>query len=327
MNFQSIVLLLKNSVTITRVLNTVNILFVGTAVWIGGDLTASLIEHQYLQVPRTESRYIPPQETVQDIPRRFSEFQDIIRYNVFDVEVRKEVVQEVVVQENTVSPGDVLKGILDDLELLGINYRKGVYIYCILKSKKRNKEDIFTIRDEIFDTGAIVKRIYTTFGNQRVYVQLGDEVGVVRYMPEEEDQNAPASPAPRRQVRQPDPEPAVEPSQSPYTTDGRNFYIASEEVDSHLNNFGALLNQARMVPYFKNGKHQGFRVKAIDKGSLYEKLGLQNNDVIKAVNGESLAEAGGEKLMGLFKLLRNEREFTVAIERDGNEQVLSYYVN
>ena len=114
---------------------------------------------------------------------------------------------------------------------------------------------------------------------------------------------------------------------SSYSTDGKNFHISATEVDTHLNDFGSLLNQARMVPYFKNGKHQGFKVKAIDKGSRYQKLGLKNNDIISAVNGESLADAGGEKLMGLFKLLRNEREFTVEIQRSGKSEVLNYYVN
>ena len=123
-------------------------------------------------------------------------------------------------------------------------------------------------------------------------------------------------------VKKSSPKPA---SPSSYSTDGQNYYIDSTEVDSHLNNFATLLNQARMVPHFVKGKHQGYKVKAIDKGSLYEKLGLRNNDIITELNGEPLDSP--ERVMSLFKQLRNEREFSVKLNRRGTPMVFNIYVN
>lgn len=336
MNFQSLLHTLKESISISQLISVVNITLVGSVAWIAGDLGSSVIENEIFQVPREEVRYQPPQSGVTDRPRRFSEFSEILDNNVFNVKVSepKEVKAEPVkIEIQEITPGEVLQEIMNDLQLVGIHYRKGYYIYCILKSKRKNSEEIFTINDEVFDTGAVVDRIFTTFGNQRVHLRLGDEIGILRSDDDESGKDKPkAIRASKRRKAKPQPAKKSQPEQNPaidseYSEDGKNFYISATEVDSHLNNFGTLLNQARMVPYFNNGEHQGFRVKAIDKGSLYEKLGLQNNDIIKAVNGESLAEAGGEKLMGLFKLLRNEREFTVEIERDSSPQVLTYYVN
>jgi len=304
-----------------------NILIIGLTAWLAGDLLARIIETGILDVPRKEVRFIPKKTVIEDRQRPFSEFESIIENNVFNADVKSEVTQQIVEVEETITAGEVLNRIISDLELLGIHYRQGYFIYAIIKSKKKNEEDVFTVGDEVFESGATIKRIYTSFENQRVLLKLGNEIGVLSFQVEDEEEKK----APRNVSAKKD-EVIIDLKNdtimhSKYTSDGKNFHISSTEVDSHLNDFGSLLNQARMVPYFKDGKHQGFKVKAIDQGSLYEKLGLQNNDIIGAVNGESLADAGGEKLMGLFKLLRNEREFTIEIERGGKSQILNYYVN
>lgn len=331
MDFRSLFLQLREAITVSQAISALNIALVTSAAVVGGNFAASVVEHEYLQIPHQEARYIPPQRTVIDKPRRQSEFREIINQNVFNAEVKKEKVVQAApapIVEEKINAGAVLQKIISDLELRAIHYRKGHYIWCVIKSKKKRHEEIFTIGDEVFESGASVKRIYTAYGSQRVLLEMGNEVGVLEYLgSEKKEAPKPTKVAtkPKRSSRQT--AQASRAVTSDYSNDGKNFHISATEVDSHLNDFGSLLNQARMVPYFKNGKHSGFRVKAIDKGSLYEKLGLHNNDIIKAVNGESLAEAGGEKLMGLFKLLRNEREFTVEIERGGSAQTLSYYVN
>jgi type II secretion system protein C len=326
MSWQAVLLRIKDTITFSQILTGANVLMVGILAWSAGGIIASVVENEFLQIPHQEAKFVPPKQKIQDRPRRFSEFRDILEQNIFNVEVKTEKKPEVVEEIPVIAPGKALSDLINDLELKGIHYRKNYYIFCVIKQKKKRKEDIFTIGDELFESGAVIHRIFTTFGNQRVLIKLGNEIGTLTT--EEDEKLKQASPAPkvakRKQSRARKVEPAVS---NKYSTDGRNFYITATEVDTHLNDFGALLNQARMVPYFKNGKHQGFRVKAIDKGSLYEKLGLRNNDVIKTVNGESLADAGGEKIMGLFNLLRNEREFTIQIDRSGRAQTLNYFVN
>ncbi len=327
MFLQAKLLQIGNYLSIPRILYTVNAILACSIVWLTGSLGALIIENELLEVPYQETKYIPPASLQTDNPQKFSRFQPIIDMNVFDAEVTAEIIPEVAETEPTgPAPGEILNGILADLQLLGINYRKGYYNYCILKSKKKNSEEIYTIGDEVFETGVVVKRIFTSYDNQRVHLKLGDEIGILKYdMDDKETTNQPSEKKVER--RRPSRSQLTKSVTNEYTTDGKEFYIPGSEVDSHLNNFGNLLNQARMIPYFKKGKHQGFKVKAIDKNSLYEKLGLKNNDIIKSVNGETLAEAGGEKLMGLFKLLRNEREFSVEVERGGASHVMNYHIN
>lgn len=326
MSWQTVLLRIKDTITFSQVLTSANVLMVGILAWSAGGIVATVVENEYLQIPHQEAKFIPPKQTIQDRPRKYSEFKNILEQNIFNVEVEAEKKPVIVEEIPVVAPGKALSDLINDLELKGIHYRKNYYIFCVIKQKKKRKEDIFTIGDELFESGAVVHRIFTTYGNQRVLIKLGNEIGTLTTA--EDDKLKQAAPAPKVAKKTPSRIRKVEPTVSnKYSTDGRNFYITATEVDTHLNDFGALLNQARMIPYFKGGKHQGFKVKAIDKGSLYEKLGLRNNDVIKNVNGESLAEAGGEKIMGLFNLLRNEREFTIEIERSGNPQKLNYFVN
>jgi type II secretion system protein C len=51
------------------------------------------------------------------------------------------------------------------------------------------------------------------------------------------------------------------------------------------NGLSKILSSARIVPYYEDGKVQGMKVDAIKPDSIFEKIGFQNGDVIKEVNG------------------------------------------
>ncbi|GEN09238.1 general secretion pathway protein C [Myxococcus fulvus] len=87
---------------------------------------------------------------------------------------------------------------------------------------------------------------------------------------------------------------------------------------------GSTLSDARMVPAFKDGKAQGFKVLSIKKGSLYEKLGLQSGDVIQRINGVTLDSL--EKAMETYMLLKNQRHLEIEIERGGRTLRQAYNV-
>ena len=71
-------------------------------------------------------------------------------------------------------------------------------------------------------------------------------------------------------------------------------------------------------------KTDGFRIFQIKKDSIYEKLGLKDNDIIKRVNGQYLDSF--EKATGLFSALRNENSLSIDIERDGTKLNLKYEI-
>jgi general secretion pathway protein C len=107
---------------------------------------------------------------------------------------------------------------------------------------------------------------------------------------------------------------------------GPNHYIVPQVlVDDALKNFSKILTQARMVPNITSGnKTDGFRIFQIKQDSIYKKLGLKDNDIIKRVNGQYLDSF--EKATGLFSALRNENSLTIDVERDGTKLNLKYEI-
>jgi len=103
------------------------------------------------------------------------------------------------------------------------------------------------------------------------------------------------------------------------------YVIERSEVDSALDNMNQLFTQVRAVPHFEGGKSTGFRLFAIRQGSLFDKIGLKNGDVIQRVNGSELSDPA--RALALFQELRSEREITVDVLRNKEQKTLSYRFN
>jgi len=107
--------------------------------------------------------------------------------------------------------------------------------------------------------------------------------------------------------------------------DRTEFSVAEEELSDALANLPRLLSQARAVPYFRNGKSIGMRLFAIRRGSLYEKLGLKNGDIILSVNENSVSDPA--QALKIFEMLKTERSINIQLERSGQNTELSYSIH
>lgn len=96
------------------------------------------------------------------------------------------------------------------------------------------------------------------------------------------------------------------------------YEISREDVERQLANLSALATQARVVPSFKDGKANGFKIFSIRPGSLYQKIGLQNGDVIRKINGYAIDSP--EKALELYAKLRESSRIEVELERRGKVQ-------
>jgi general secretion pathway protein C len=85
-----------------------------------------------------------------------------------------------------------------------------------------------------------------------------------------------------------------------------------------------ILTQARALPYLENGKTTGFRLSEIVPGSIYEKIGLQNGDVIQKVNSQDVDDPG--KFFQLYQGLQNEQNISIDVLRGGQRQTLNYEI-
>lgn len=102
------------------------------------------------------------------------------------------------------------------------------------------------------------------------------------------------------------------------------WLVDQREVASSAANMSQILTQARALPYLENGKTTGFRLSEIVPGSIYEKIGLQNGDVIQKVNSQDVDDPG--KFFQLYQGLQNEQNISIDVLRGGQRQTLNYEI-
>ena len=102
------------------------------------------------------------------------------------------------------------------------------------------------------------------------------------------------------------------------------FMVDQREIASSTENLSQVLTQARALPYIEAGKTVGFRISEIVPGSIYEKIGLVNGDVVQRVNSQDVDDPG--KFFQLYQGLKDEKRISIDLLRNGQRQSLSYDV-
>ncbi|MFH1223660.1 MAG: type II secretion system protein GspC [Pseudomonadota bacterium] len=92
------------------------------------------------------------------------------------------------------------------------------------------------------------------------------------------------------------------------------------ELNKALGNINELLTQARAVPNIENGVVNGFKLFSIQPGSLYQKLGALNGDIIKSVNGVDIKDPS--TAMSLYQQLQSNNRLEFKIERNGQPRTM-----
>ena len=95
-------------------------------------------------------------------------------------------------------------------------------------------------------------------------------------------------------------------------------------VEKLLSNTTMLATSARFVPSIKDGKPNGFKLYAIRPQSIFGRIGLQNGDTIKAINGSEMTTP--DAALGLYTKLRNASHLSVQVERRGETVALDYTI-
>ncbi len=93
------------------------------------------------------------------------------------------------------------------------------------------------------------------------------------------------------------------------------YEVKRSYIDSTLSNLSVVATQARIVPSFKNGVANGFKVFSVQPGSLYSAIGVENGDVIQRINGYEMNSP--DKALEVYQKLQNSPHITIEIERNG----------
>jgi len=107
-------------------------------------------------------------------------------------------------------------------------------------------------------------------------------------------------------------------------TGTNNYLVDRREVEHSVENLNQLSTQMRAVPFIKDGQTIGFRVFNIRSGSVFERMGLKNGDVIQKVNGVDLDSP--TKALALLEDVQTTEELRVDLLRENSPSTLVYTI-
>jgi len=100
--------------------------------------------------------------------------------------------------------------------------------------------------------------------------------------------------------------------------------VPQATLRQQLQNLPQLLTQAKAVPHTENGQQTGFRVVEIQDGSVFHDLGLEREDVIRAVNGTPLRTI--DDALKAYSNLKSARSFQLDLLRRGRPLTIDFSV-
>lgn len=103
------------------------------------------------------------------------------------------------------------------------------------------------------------------------------------------------------------------------------YNVQRELVDKLLSNQAELMRAARVVPHEQNGQVVGVKLYGIRRKSLLGKLGLQNGDLLRTVNGFDMASP--DSALQAYSKLRDASALSVAVTRRGRAMNIDYNVS
>jgi general secretion pathway protein C len=107
-------------------------------------------------------------------------------------------------------------------------------------------------------------------------------------------------------------------------TGEHSYEVQRGTVDSLLGNMSALSRAARIVPEVRDGRAAGFRLFSVRPDGPFAKIGLQNGDVISAINGLEMTTP--DNALMVYTKLKSASHLSVGLERNGQKITKEYNI-
>jgi general secretion pathway protein C len=292
----------------------VHVLFIACAAWLISSISIHFIEDRVLSLPRAgASKKAPPLAGVS--PEPYEKYSPVTERNIFSPADRGQKLLPLG-ERKVYVPGS---GMTEEVKvsptgnyiLAGTITGPGGYSWAILQEKGSRKQQILRIHGSI-DGGKIVsvtrKQIQIERDGNRETLTLSEEEAQPRSLGKSIPP-PPPSPSGKEEVKR---------------LSANRFLVNREDVTAAVGDINRFMTQARLRPHFESGKPAGFSVSEIVPGSLMEKLGLKNNDVIKKVNG--MAVSRPEEVMQAYAQLQQDSNIELEIDRGGRMEILRYEI-
>ena len=193
------------------------------------------------------------------------------------------------------------------IKLVGTVVGDGLSALAVLEDVQTKKQLLYHLYERIPDLGQIMEirrnGIVVQEGQQREFVELS--TGMINHQASVPMGNGSRVTAPL-----------------PGRVMGNKITLDRRTVSESVADVPKLLTQAQAVPFYTDGKLEGWRMESIKPGSLYEKIGLLAGDVLQRVNGVEIRDPG--VMLTLFQQVRNESQVKLDLLRTNQRTTLTY---
>ena len=177
--------------------------------------------------------------------------------------------------------------------------------YAFIIDKTKREEQLYRVGDRIMDEAVV-----TEIDRDHVKLVRGSAEQVLQMFDEKAKKSASGRPEPVKTAVAED--------------DLGELQIDRNELDEALEDIPRLLTQARLLPNFRAGVTDGFRIFNIVPGSLFAKIGLKNGDVLHRINDVEIKDP--TKFMGLFSELRDAPNISLDLVRGKDRKTFEYEI-
>lgn len=193
-----------------------------------------------------------------------------------------------------------------DLTLIGTIAGSPAHSYAIFTDKS-GRQDVFKVGESVFGAGKLKRvekdRAVITETGREVKIPLAEMLTIKEINPHEG--GATGSDFARSAGR-------------------GTFIVDQKKVLNALENPNQLMTDARLQPNIANGKQEGFILREVRSGGIYQSLGLQNGDVLLRINDYNISNP--ENALQAFTALRGMDRVQVDLLRNGSRMTMTYQI-
>lgn len=107
------------------------------------------------------------------------------------------------------------------------------------------------------------------------------------------------------------------------TSEG-SYIVDQKALQSALEKPNQIMTDARLLPSMVDGKQEGFIIRDVKRGGIYDNLGLRNGDVLIRVNNFNISDP--ETALQAFTALKGMDRVELDIKREGSRMTLTYNI-
>ncbi len=289
------------------------LILAGTFAFVGADIFKGIINERLRPSPKVSER--KPDRVSKKRTERDPSFYAVIHKRDLFHSAKEQVAAKKTYTnpKKVVIKQDALEKTPLQVRLRGTVYREKGNSLAIIEDTKTRKQDLYHVGDFILGEAKLI-----AVSRNKVYLERNGKQEVLEVYEGPKVKTGGGAEARRSQK-------GSIPTGAGIKRLSRNRYrIPQEDLRNAFENMNHLLTQVRMSPNFNNGQPDGFKLLSIKRGSLIQRSGFRDGDIIKRVNGIEIDSP--EKAFEVYEQLKNEPIITVEIVRGGKTETFTYEV-